>query len=1032
MSNFNHQEATPSNKNIMRAQKSQTTESAQDRNHVPVQGAGSLNTVNNLQSPPKGTGKRTLEEFSMGNHDRENEDGKRQRVELHEPTYANDMSQRPSQANQHMLPGPDSAPRSTVDTPVSITKDLVPPVPELSLSWPLPKVVADPTKRRSIRTSMVWNSQDPHPDNRKMVALRIEHEDLRYVDYSIVDMPILTWLLIQERVHKLNEALTHFMPEELPKLSRTTNPREHMKPVVRWCKEEDSIQLLVNFWDSDTMIETLRPFAETKRDLSIYDVIWLTDYVERRKQNSPVRHTQPIPVVQPPAVQVPQQTGGHPPVSGQPKVPQQQQVTHQPQAPPQPPAPSQAEVPPQPQLHPTSQLPPQTHVPANLPLHQPEPKRPYVPDWLPPFKEGTRINGAEIPVLAHTQEGRNVQPLSDVAKDKSHVVNPTPPPMLSFSKITHVGDSVASTGDQQQRQTPTSSPASSTSTKRKPVDEEQSENIGQANKRQKTQEPPEVGEELFADVRNGKWTYEEMSAALHSGLAQGTVSGPTVPNSESMRDNSGHLAILNQVPQVLGQESLFKVEEGEYYPERFDPQKPEEYQNMLALTEPNVPMRVNPFTLGCNGVRRPQDVDYRALPEVRNVEALNRRLSSVLPRDTRVPQLLGEMPIPPANIISELTRCARFAQSDAQKRVDWRLHPAHVYEIVQRSNYFGLELLISRSDIVVSSPATREELDMAMAMRFAQQLFGKDPITFVAADIPTITAYLEGDIPSAMFLTIAEDDNVFGDFVEELAKRFLEDYPPIDKSGQVAWMNLHSQAKYPNSLQTKVIELILNKISGLGMDVQDEPENSLGEDIYANSQVNENAGTSSFINLESSREVLSLVDDRSENSVTAVDEVLAAHLAKSQASSPVMNTINDQTVVPDVSTVNDIPKAAPMVDDETGNRGTYLPQNDEDTQASVSSHAAVGSGPEDISPQVPQDGDVEGAALHEGGCISQPTASENLQQQPLDVTKAHGQWVMDSAGFGKFAAYPHYQPSDDPSWNEWVQANNRNIFGCGA
>lgn len=163
-----------------------------------------------------------------------------------------------------------------------------------------------------------------------------------------------------------------------------------------------------------------------------------------------------------------------------------------------------------------------------------------------------------------------------------------------------------------------------------------------------------------------------------------------------------------------------------------------------------------------------------------------------------------------------------------------------------------------------------------------------------------------------------------------------------------------------------------------------------------------------------------------------MDEVLAAHLAKSQASSPVMNPINDQTVVPDVSTVNDIPKAAPMVDDETGNRGTYLPQNDEDTQASVSSNAAVGSGPEDIAPQVPQDGDVEGAALNEEGCISQPTASENLQQQPLDVTKAYGQWVMDNAGFGKFAAYPHYQPSDDPSWNEWVQANNRNIFGCGA
>ncbi|KAE8867728.1 hypothetical protein PTNB29_01639 [Pyrenophora teres f. teres] len=1270
MSNYNNQEATSSNLEGTQTQQSQTIQSGQTRNYIPIEGTVALNTIENAPSPSKIAGKRTLEEFSRGINNQEIENSKRQRVGPHHSTSGNatpqwqptdaqampnrmsDLARRrrdaliraraippsePSQqvgsqvasaapiggvvqipgplsvnqtmpmsmvpvshpVNQAMVPVPAPAPSNFVNPLVTITKDLVSPVPELSLSWPLPKAVADPATRRSIRTSMVWNSQDPHPDDQRMVALRIEHDDLRYVDYSIVDMPILTSLLIQERVYKLNKALAHFMPRELrtrlqkPQLRNKTKPSEEVKLVVRWCKKKESIQLLVNFWDSDTMIEILRPFAETNRDLSIYDVTWLTYYVEGRRRagfnaerdlqlplpprmqgpallpemirnnltasgNSTIRGAQPVPVVYSPVVMAPQQARGHPPVSGQPQMPHQQQVLPQPQAPLQTQAPLQSQVSSPSQT--PFQTPLQAHVAPNLSLHQPAPKRPYVPDWLPPFGEGTRIvssmsprqrsvvkepfvrqpfygtapgaaegnsqtqepphkkfkiwkdpqteagptqpesstsnisqnvnniprnEGTEIPGLAHTQEGQHVQPLSDIVKGKRPVENRGSPLMLNTpTTATHAGGFVTSARGQQQHQNSLSPPASSKSTKGQPEDDEQSEDIGQANEMQKTQGSPEAGDELFADLINGKCTYEELFAnlqcklpALATTATQGAVP-LEVPTSESSpqpavasiskstRENSDHLASVNKVPQVLGQKSPFKIEEGEYYPERFDPQKPEVYRTMLAHIKPKVVLRVNPFKLRYNRVRRPRDVEYHALPEVRDVKALNWRLNSILPRYTEAPHLLRNMPTPPAHFFSELTRCVRFAQSDAQKRVDWRLHPAHVYEIVQRSNFFGLELLISRSEIGVSSPATKEEFEMAMAMRLAHELFGKDPMMFVAADIPTMTAYLEGDVPSAMLLTTTEDDDVFGDLVEELSMKFSERYPSIDRSGQFAWMDLHRQVKNPESLQATVIKLILDKISRLGVEVHDESEGSLGH-------IHQNAGDDSIVNLESSGEASAMANSPPNDSVAVADGVPTAHLVTSQALSPVTHPTNDQTAVPDASTVDQNLKAAPLVDDETTISNAYSPEDeahqqyldeqveelakyrkeytgipemcepwDEDngnTRANASQNSAAGSGTEGIAPQALQDDNSDGAALDgssELGSLPQPTTPENLQPQQsfvdytLDDPEAHGEWVMDNAGFGEFAAYPHFQPSDEPGWNEWVHANDRNLFSA--
>ena len=110
------------------------------------------------------------------------------------------------------------------------------------------------------------------------------------MDYSTIDLPLITVLLERERVHKLNEAMEHFAPENLRTwrrrtlLNKKTQAIDDVKPVVKWYKEKDSIQLLVEFWDTDTMIDILKPLAEKKSPFSIYDIVRLTDYLEERKR----------------------------------------------------------------------------------------------------------------------------------------------------------------------------------------------------------------------------------------------------------------------------------------------------------------------------------------------------------------------------------------------------------------------------------------------------------------------------------------------------------------------------------------------------------------------------------------------------------------------------------------------------------------------------------------------------------------------------------------------------------------------------
>lgn len=95
---------------------------------------------------------------------------------------------------------------------------------------------------------------------------------------------------------------------------------------------------------------------------------------------------------------------------------------------------------------------------------------------------------------------------------------------------------------------------------------------------------------------------------------------------------------------------------------------------------------------------------YVPLPPERNIGSINQRLLNLLePRQGDEPILFREFSGIHVYDPSLLARCVRFAQSDAQKSIDWRAHPAHVAEILQRTNVYGMELLLSRNEVVAGS-----------------------------------------------------------------------------------------------------------------------------------------------------------------------------------------------------------------------------------------------------------------------------------------------------------------------------------------
>jgi hypothetical protein len=258
--------------------------------------------------------------------------------------------------------------------------------------------------------------------------------------------------------------------------------------------------------------------------------------------------------------------------------------------------------------------------------------------------------------------------------------------------------------------------------------------------------------------------------------------------------------IVPTTPSWIAEGPQYSIGIDVAYSEGYDTEYPRNYEHYLAqfTARPAFP--------------RAKEYEYSPMPEMLDVEIINQRLNWVVPNDGEALRLLRELPVPPFHIDSELARCVRFAQSDSQQRVDWRVHPNHVAEIIQRTNFYGMELLISRGFMRISCPRTIGEFELAMATRLAHASFGKDPVAYVAADVRALADYLVEDIPSAMSLIPKEEKDHFSDFSKFYRVKLAEKYPPFDAVSLATWRLLLKGELGQPSLKAQSLRYVIDSI----------------------------------------------------------------------------------------------------------------------------------------------------------------------------------------------------------------------------
>ncbi|KAB2105345.1 hypothetical protein AG0111_0g6524 [Alternaria gaisen] len=284
--------------------------------------------------------------------------------------------------------------------------------------------------------------------------------------------------------------------------------------------------------------------------------------------------------------------------------------------------------------------------------------------------------------------------------------------------------------------------------------------------------------------------------------------------------------IVPTVPSWIAEGSQYFIGIDVAYSEGYDPEYPRNYEYYLAqfTARPAFP--------------RAKEYEYFPTPVMLDVEIINQRLNWVVPDDGEAPRLLRELPVPPFHIDSELARCVRFAQSDSQKRVDWRVHPNHVAEIIQRTDFYGMELLISRGFMRISCPPTTGKFELAMETRLARASFGKDPVAYIAGDLRALADYLVEDIPSAMSLISKEEKDYFSDFSKFYRMKLADKYALLDAVGLATWrLPLKGELGQP-SLKARSLRYVIDSIeqqtpqalSG-GKDLQSLVDETFVEDV---------------------------------------------------------------------------------------------------------------------------------------------------------------------------------------------------------
>jgi hypothetical protein len=264
--------------------------------------------------------------------------------------------------------------------------------------------------------------------------------------------------------------------------------------------------------------------------------------------------------------------------------------------------------------------------------------------------------------------------------------------------------------------------------------------------------------------------------------------------------------IVPTVPSYIDKNLGYKITDDLHEPQHFDPVKPRTYVEYLA--------RQHAFS-----VLRPQDTEYSPMPPMQQIDAWNLWLNSKLASDSELPALFRDFTYkqtkaPSSQDVSLLARCVRFAQSDAQKEIDWRANPAHVHEIIQRTNAYGLELLISREQVFVKSPISRQDFELIMAIRTVHILWQQqDRTQHVAADIPGIIQMLHEQnpcLPEFLDVILEQgDDELLGKFVKEMCDQFMQSYPEVGRNS-VPFYEERLAQEDPNSANAHMFRYLID------------------------------------------------------------------------------------------------------------------------------------------------------------------------------------------------------------------------------
>jgi hypothetical protein len=597
-----------------------------------------------------------------------------------------------------------------------------------------------------------------NPTDKDMVILRTRYKDFDNLNYTWEDYEaVKSWVAIEQSFElsdSLKETYRRIRPK--PKLLRVEYVRGEFADIVRWCKREPQQKL--NLWNSTDVVELLDKYDLT-RDLSIFDLVTMTG---RAKQC--VAEGVPVYLGVPPShvakgakqtTQLPQfirssstPSGTFSPISTSttPHVSLQAGEVGVVQVP------SMAKK--KTQQDETSQGPqdstedystgksasnesynvasssgdPSQHRPNMLPLSIPSADK--VPEKrFQVFRDDTAVKSSSS---THPKTTTALQDHTNLPSDQR---------TLKHAKRAGARQPPAAT-----KEAASKGLAHEATTKHELEDD-----LGgqPARKRSRSHDSNSDVAELGKD--NIHIQEPASGESTHSDEQAHVPTGPREPQIVQTPLSDSNPTILGAIKPWIPEDRRFKIMPGLFDPQHFNAESPHLYALHLSRQLWQDPLR-------------PLDKKYVYLPPLRDADAINLRLANTCVSAGQMPLLFRDFTDLREDDFSALARCVRFAQSDAQRTIDWRLHPSHVHEIIQRTNPYGLELLISRTELVIGSyDSYHAEYYLLLCLRYAHIKHAQalSPRQYTAADMVEIILDLHRDLEFAVGKVLDPGDSPY-------------------------------------------------------------------------------------------------------------------------------------------------------------------------------------------------------------------------------------------------------------------------------